>query len=134
MSKQRWARRCSAHRTNGEPCQAWAIAGGRVCIAHGGVTRRARQAADVRLIEASMTRQMALAEQRLREPHADWWTGRVMFAAEVLERDPAEVIAEFKHRGWLIDMVVGPHRWPLGLRSEDEPQLHFDRRFGRQLR
>ena len=34
----RQARRCSARRTNGQPCKAWAISGGEVCVAHGGAT------------------------------------------------------------------------------------------------
>lgn len=32
----RWGVRCTAHRTNGQPCRAWAIRGGYVCRSHGG--------------------------------------------------------------------------------------------------
>lgn len=32
----RQARKCSARRTNGQPCKAWAVVGAKVCVAHGG--------------------------------------------------------------------------------------------------
>ncbi len=107
--------------------------GAAVCAAHGGRAPRVRQAAEIRKLREGFDRQFALAERRLRERRADWWSERIMFAAAVLERDPDEILSEFRQRGWLIDMVVGPHRWPLGLRTEDEPQLRWDRRFGRRL-
>jgi hypothetical protein len=45
MSRRRWAVPCSAHRSDGRPCSAWAITGGSTCIAHGSATGAARAAA-----------------------------------------------------------------------------------------
>lgn len=53
---RRWATRCTAHRTNGEPCRAWSIRGGYVCRSHGGSTKRVRAAAELRWAEARATR------------------------------------------------------------------------------
>lgn len=46
-------RRCTARRTDGEPCGRWAIAGGVVCPSHGGATGRAKAAAERRVATAS---------------------------------------------------------------------------------
>jgi len=48
--------RCTAHRTDGAPCRAWAIRGGRVCAAHGGRAPQVREAARRRLESAALTR------------------------------------------------------------------------------
>lgn len=40
--------RCQAHRTDGEPCQAYAIRGGTVCTKHGGSSPQVKQAANYR--------------------------------------------------------------------------------------
>src|SRR5215207_1399204 len=44
---------CTAHRSNGEPCHAYAIRGGNVCPKHGGSTPQVRKAAMRRLHAAS---------------------------------------------------------------------------------
>lgn len=36
MARKRQALKCAGHRTNGDPCNAYAINGGKVCAAHGG--------------------------------------------------------------------------------------------------
>jgi len=36
MGRTHQSLKCSGHRTDGEPCGAWAINGGKVCVAHGG--------------------------------------------------------------------------------------------------
>lgn len=43
------AQRCTAHRSDGEPCKAWAITGGDVCVYHGGKAPQVREAARKRL-------------------------------------------------------------------------------------
>jgi hypothetical protein len=45
MPRERWAVPCSAHRSDGEPCSAYAITGGRVCVAHGGAAPQVKAAA-----------------------------------------------------------------------------------------
>jgi hypothetical protein len=40
---------CSAHRSTGEPCRAFAVRGARVCIAHGGGAPQVKIAAEERL-------------------------------------------------------------------------------------
>ncbi len=52
MARRRKARRCSARRTSGVPCRAFAIVGGYVCRAHGGASRQVRYAAEIRQVEA----------------------------------------------------------------------------------
>jgi len=54
-----WARcavRCTAHRTNGLPCRAWAVRGAVVCVAHGGAAPQVRRAARRRLAIADWER------------------------------------------------------------------------------
>lgn len=41
---------CKAKRTNGQPCKAQAIKGGRVCRTHGGAAPQVREAARERLL------------------------------------------------------------------------------------
>jgi hypothetical protein len=57
---------CTAHRTNGEPCRAWAIHGGRVCVVHGGKAPQVRLSAEQRirdLVDPSLNRiQKAIAD------------------------------------------------------------------------
>lgn len=46
------AQRCVAHKTGtGEPCQAYAISGGKVCVYHGGMAPQVREAARRRMAE-----------------------------------------------------------------------------------
>jgi hypothetical protein len=57
---------CAAHRSNGEPCRAHAIHGGRVCNVHGGRAPQVKLAAELRiraLVDPSLDRiQRAIAD------------------------------------------------------------------------
>lgn len=55
-----WARcavRCHAHRSDGQPCRAWAVRGAAICIAHGAGAPQVRRAARRRLAIADWERQ-----------------------------------------------------------------------------
>jgi hypothetical protein len=48
-----WSHRCTAHRSDKQPCRAWAVWGATVCVSHGGAAPQVRRAAQRRLaIEA----------------------------------------------------------------------------------
>jgi len=46
---------CTAHRSDGAPCRAWAMHGQRVCWSHGGASPQARMAAQRRLEMAALS-------------------------------------------------------------------------------
>jgi len=50
--------RCTAKRTSGTPCKAWAVHGARVCRAHGGSAPQVRIAATGRLEDAAFIRSL----------------------------------------------------------------------------
>lgn len=52
--------RCSAHRTNGDPCKAYAVRGATVCVTHGGAAPRVREAAARRVAEEKAAVKMRL--------------------------------------------------------------------------
>jgi hypothetical protein len=54
MARVRPAVRCSANRTNGQPCRGYAIVGGNVCRAHGGAAPQVRDAANRRVLHAQL--------------------------------------------------------------------------------
>ena len=57
MAKKRQAKHCSGHRTDGEPCSAWAMRGTNVCSAHGGRAPQVRAAAEERIaVEQAVAR------------------------------------------------------------------------------
>jgi hypothetical protein len=49
VPRQIWNVSCTARRTNGEPCSAWAMRGQYTCWAHGGASPQARASAEFRL-------------------------------------------------------------------------------------
>lgn len=51
--------KCTAKRTNGEPCKSWAIKGGKVCRVHGGASKRVKDAAKRRTDEARAAAEVA---------------------------------------------------------------------------
>jgi len=56
MAKVRQARRCRAHRRDGQPCGCYAINGGVTCRVHGGTLPRVKRKARERLIEVGVAR------------------------------------------------------------------------------
>lgn len=83
--RQLWNVRCTAHRSDGQPCGAWSIRGGYVCRVHGGRAPQVRAAAEWRLWHAKVWGQ---AEGRLAQR-----------LGALNERDLAQVQAET--RAWL---------------------------------
>jgi hypothetical protein len=61
----RCAVRCTAHRTNGQPCRAWAVRGAQVCWSHGGASPQVRRAARRRLAIADWERSFARLVHRV---------------------------------------------------------------------
>ncbi len=49
VPRQLWNVPCTAHRSSGEPCSAWAMRGQYTCWAHGGASPQARAGAEARL-------------------------------------------------------------------------------------
>lgn len=91
--------KCTAHRSNGEPCNNWAIKGAEVCRNHGGSAPRVKAAAARRTAEAKAAEKMRL------------------FAAPV-EIDPAQALLE------LVQWTAGEVRyWRAEVHriSEDDP-------------
>lgn len=121
MARVRQARRCRAHRTNGEPCRAWAINGGYVCRAHGGATTAAKLAAQRRLEHASMWRELRAAQKRLERDTIAWKVRQILTTASWLGI-PIEDVTERDIRRCMILS---------GVPSEPRPQMREDRRFGR---
>ncbi|GAA1774542.1 hypothetical protein GCM10009767_35690 [Kocuria aegyptia] len=50
MTAEPHPRRCTAHKSNGDPCSRWAIAGGTTCPAHGGSAPAVKAAAARRVL------------------------------------------------------------------------------------
>ena len=74
-------RKCSGHKTDGSPCPNWAMHGQKVCHAHGGRTRQAKQAAAIRLVEAEAARTASLLNA---PPVTDPLTALAELAGQVL--------------------------------------------------
>jgi len=72
MARRPWGERCTAHRTDGTPCGAWAIRGGYVCRMHGGSAPQVKAAARRRLWEEWERRQEA-RWARMKESTRDEW-------------------------------------------------------------
>jgi len=70
--------------------------GQRTCHAHGGRSRQARAAAEMRVAIERIDAHIAAWELARRE----WWVSRIVAAAEVIEMDPLE-LARHPNRGSL---------------------------------
>lgn len=120
MARVRQARRCRGHRSDGQPCQAYAIVGGYVCRAHGGAAPQVRREAEIRALEASMRRGFAVAWQRWKREMVEWQVRRILITAEVMGV-PVESVTDED-----IWMAAVYH----GALTEPKPVIGVDRRFG----
>lgn len=59
MAKIRQARRCRAHRKDGQPCRCYAVTGAFVCRMHGGAVGQVKRKARERVLEADIARTLA---------------------------------------------------------------------------
>lgn len=91
MARVRQARPCWAHRADGQPCQAFAVLGSRVCTAHGGRAPQVQSAAHQRLIVENTRRELGAALERWWQERAEWHTQRIAETAQLIGIDPAKV-------------------------------------------
>ena len=125
MARKRQARRCTARRTNGQPCKAYAILGGEVCTAHGGSSWRVKVNALVRHWEPIVGGAYDRAYQRWRREVFDWHVRRILGAASILGTDPANVT-----EGDLLWLAIDGQ-----IPSETTtPKIRVDRRYGPRTR
>ena len=125
MARKRQARRCSARRTDGQPCWAYAITGGEVCSAHGGSAPAVRAAALLRYWSGRTGYAYDMAYKRWRREVFDWQVQRLLAAGSVLGVSPAEVSkAEL---GWLA--AEGQIASAAAM-----PKIRVDRRYGPRTR
>jgi hypothetical protein len=124
MARVRQARRCSARRTDGEPCQAFAITGGYVCRAHGGASGRVRHAARVRLFETTMNIAFDKAWRRWQREVQDWQVRRVLAAADLFGISPEKVTPG--------DILVGVIEGMIPAEAT-MPVIRVDRRYGPRM-
>ncbi len=101
MARVRQARKCHAHRKDGQPCRNYAIVGGRVCRSHGGAAPQVRRKADERVIMARAYRIMVtltnsrsyLEHEQMRKQAFPSYSGR-RFLNAVADRFEAEAAAQ----------------------------------------
>ena len=122
MARKRQARRCTARRTNGQPCKAWAIDGGFVCMAHGGSAPQVRQEARVRKFETTMKIAFDRAYRRWEHEIREWQMQRVLAAAELFGIPPEKVTEG--------DIVVGVVYYGAIPSETTKPKIRVDRRYG----
>lgn len=89
--------RCAAHRSNGEPCRAYAVRGATVCVTHGGASPQVRAAAARRQAEekAAKTMRLFAAPVDIDPAHAllelvQWTAGEVRYWRAEVERIAAD--------------------------------------------
>jgi hypothetical protein len=121
MARVRQARRCRANRTNGEPCKAYAIVGGTVCMAHGGSAPQVRSAAYVAQVEAAIRREFEAEWARWQREYAAWQAGRVLTTAELLGIPWQQVTS--------MDIVWCHVEYGRPALSDAAPKIRRDRRF-----
>jgi hypothetical protein len=112
----------SALRSDKQPCQAFAIVGGRVCRAHGGSAPQVRQAARLRAAEAPLWRGFQRDWSRYEAAVREWQIDRIVTVAELTGKRPCDIDS--------IDIVLcaREHGRPVTPR----PEFRTDRRVGRR--
>lgn len=89
MGRKYQTLKCSGHRTDGQPCGAWAITGGTVCVAHGGGAPqvKAKAAANVAERKAQALLEGITDFEPITDPTAELarLAGRVVRWLDVLE-------------------------------------------------
>lgn len=124
MARRRQARRCKAHRRDGQPCRAYAINGGVVCTKHGGAAPQVRRAAEARVVKQQFDRSFYPAYARWQRELAEWRVSRIVEAARLLDIDVDDVTPSD------VVVCVAFH----GLPSQDDaPKIRFDGRYGPRL-
>jgi hypothetical protein len=121
MPRVRQARRCSAHRRDGEPCRNWAIRGGTVCRMHGGAAKQVRHQARVRAIEGPLRIAVDKAFARWRREVEDWQVRRFLAVADWLGISPDKVTPGDILVGVVEGVIPG---------TDDMPEIRVDRRYG----
>lgn len=121
MARKRQARGCKARRSNGQPCNAYAVLGCEVCTAHGGASWRVKMNGIVRHWEPIVGGAYDRAYQRWRREVFDWHVRRILGAASILGTDPANVT-----EGDLLWLAIDGQ-----IPSETTvPKIRVDRRYG----
>lgn len=121
VARVRQARRCSARRTNGEPCRAYAIVGGTVCRTHGGSAPQVRRAATLAEYERRLRIHFDRSYSRWLAEWKSWQLDRMIVTSQLLDI-PLKDVTPFDI-GWC-------HAWYGQPASEDAaPQMRMDRRF-----
>ena len=122
MARKRQARRCRAHRSNGEPCGNYAIRGGYVCVAHGGSAWHVRDKANRRLLLASVYRQMRADDEMHKRDVVRWRVDQILTTASLLGMPIEDV-----DRAAILRCYVLYGGEPFTLQ---EPPRRSDRRYG----
>jgi len=121
VAKRRWAKHCTAHRTDGTPCGAWSITGGSVCRSHGGAAPQTRRAAHLAYTEARIRREFEAVAARRRREWINWQAKRVATVALLLGI-PVTEVREFDI--WWCRVEYG-----VPAPAEEAPEIRPDRRF-----
>lgn len=128
MARERQSRRCSARRTNGEPCKAWAMVGAKTCRAHGSSAPQVRAVAEQRVTEADARRAMNAAVDRLAAEYQKWQVDRLATASMLLDRPVKDLLfPDGSPNELLLAFCRMVHGKPDG--PESAPKIRVDRRF-----
>ena len=107
---RRPAVRCRAHRTDGNPCRAYAIHGGRVCWTHGGASPNAREEARHRLaLAADLEPVVRGAALRFRVTPTQ--ARAVLLTSPPRALSPVMILARARGEWDCVDAVQPDHAW-----------------------